>query len=87
MPSYSLPSATGLMIFARREGQIDLLLGGLSNLDDGIRAQTVRTVLLAYYQKAMDLGKASKKIDEVPDVTLQTLTRQMVDLAERYNWQ
>lgn len=87
MPSYSLPSATGLMIFARREGQIDLLLGGLSNLDEGIRIQTVRTVLLAYYQKAMDLGKASAKLEQTPPLAMQTLTRQMVDLAERYNWQ
>lgn len=87
MPSNNLPSATGLMIFARREGQIDLLLGGLSNLDEGIRIQTVRTVLLAYYQKAMDLGKASAKLDQTPSFTMQTLTRQMVDLAERYNWQ
>ena len=86
-PTPHVPPATGLMIFARREGQIDLLLSGLSNQDEGIRTQTVKTVLLAYFQKTMDVSKASETLNGLHNIAVRKLTDAMVKLANEYNWQ
>ena len=86
-PIPGIPSATGLMVFARRENQIDLLLSGLSNQDEGIRVQTVKTILLAYYQQTMDINKASEVVNGVHNLAMRKLTESMVKLAESYNWQ
>ena len=75
------------MVWARREGLIDLLLSGLGNGDPGIQNQTVRTVLLAYYQKqGMDLNKSADTIGNLPSLAVDKLTSAMKTLAENYNW-
>ena len=45
MPQFAIPSATGLMVFARRENLITALLSGLSNQDEGIQEEAVKHVL------------------------------------------
>ena len=50
MPQFAIPSATGLMVFARRENLITALLSGLSNQDEGIQEEAVKHVLLVYGQ-------------------------------------
>lgn len=83
----SLPPARGLMVWARREGYIDLLLSGLENGDIGVQAQTVRTVLLAYYQKqGMSLQKAAEMINSLPSLPVDKLTTALKTLSVNYNW-
>jgi hypothetical protein len=83
----SLPPARGFMVWARRNGLINLLLSGLSNADEGIQAQTVKTVLLAYYQsKPLDLNRAAELINNLPTMGLQHLTQACRTLSEKYNW-
>ena len=86
-PLTQIPPATGLMVFARRSNQIDLLLSGLSNQDEGIRVQTVKTILRAYYQQKRDITKASETVNNLHNLAVRKLTESMVNLAETYNWQ
>ena len=83
----SLPPARGLMVWARREGYIDLLLAGLENGDTGVQAQTVRTVLLAYYQKqGMSLQKAADQMHNLSSLQVDRLTAALKTLSTNYNW-
>lgn len=83
-----LPTATGLMVFARREGSIGHLLSGLSNADSGIRVEAVKSVLLDYFQgTGKDLSRAAEILNRVPEMQINHLTDQMVRLADEYNWQ
>ena len=85
----TLPSAQGLMVYARREGLISGLLSGLSHEDSGLQQAAVRTVLIAYLQHsgAKDLTGAASYVNELNPETLSTLTRNLVTLANRYNWE
>lgn len=83
----SVPPARGLMVWARREGYIDLLLSGLENGDEGVQVQTVRTILLAYYQKkGMSLQKSADVINSLPTLQVTKLTNALKTLSVNYNW-
>ena len=82
------PSATGLMVFARRDNLITTLLSGLSSQDQGIQQEAVKHVLLAYKQsKGLDLTAAYQEIMAMPADVLPRLTSSMVKLANEYNWE
>lgn len=83
-----LPPATGLMIYARRDGSVEHLLSGLSNADAGVRAEAVKAVLLDYFQSTgKDLSRAAEILNGIPEIQITHLTDQMVKLADEYNWQ
>lgn len=84
----TLPPATGLMVFSRREGSIGHLLSGLSNADQGVRVESVKAVLLDYFQGiGKDISQAAKILNEIPAEQITRLTDAMVKLADEYHWQ
>ena len=84
----SLPSAQGLMVFARRENLIGGLLSGLSHEDDGLRTASIRPVLMAYLQSTgKDLTGAANFVNDLDEATLRGLTDQLVALADQYHWE
>jgi hypothetical protein len=88
MPQFAIPSATGLMVFARREDLITALLSGLSNQDEGIREEAVKHVLLVYGQtKGMTLAEAHAEVMSLPAESIKILTSAMLRLAHEYNWE
>ena len=90
MPASQLlvPSATGLMVFARRENLITNLLSALSNQDEGIREEGVKHVIMAYGQsKGLTLELAHKEILKVPASAITALTAAALKLANEYNWE
>jgi hypothetical protein len=77
------------MIWARREGLISHVLAGLSNVEQGVQEQAVRSLLLTYYQRhnrqgLMDASEAMNGLD-AHDIT--QLTQSMLALANDYNWE
>ena len=88
MPQFAIPSATGLMVFARRENLITALLSGLSNQDEGIQEEAVKHVLLIYGQtKGMTLAQAHEELLKLPVPAIRALTQAMIKLANEYNWE
>ena len=83
-----IPSAQGLMVYARREGLISGLLSGLSHEDQGLREASVRPVLLSYLQAAgKDLHAASSYLAKLDPTALTKFTDQLVTLANKYHWE
>ena len=83
-----IPSAQGLMVYARREGLISGLLSGLSHEDQGLREASVRPVLLAYLQAAgKDLHAASSYLAKLDPAAFTKLTDQLAALANKYHWE
>ena len=81
------PSATGLMVWARRNGQLDILLAGLSHTDAEVRAACIRQILVHYYQGAgMALLEADAEAKKQHAHTINHLVSRLIDLANQYHW-
>ena len=85
----SLPPATGLMVWARREDQLSHLLAGLSNQEAGVREQATRSLLLTYFQRhnKLPLQEASDQLDGCGDSAITNLTQSLMQLANDYHWE
>ncbi len=70
--SPSLPSATGLYVFAKREGLWDATLAAVQQSKEAA-VEGARTLLIAYYQKhlRLPLSEATELVGKVAEIVLQ----------------
>ena len=71
-PTVSMPSATGLHVFAKREGLWDDASEALSETGEPA-ALAAKSLLLAYHQKhlGLSLSDASEAVDSLPELALE----------------